>query len=114
MEWISVEDELPPQKWPVIVKNGKMIVYDVRYHYKKWHHWSWKLHQVTHWKYAPGRRPSIPPNEMRAYLKRSEKYRHQMKKRNFKTGQIIGLYSGKYFEPQSGIEFIKEMEDGMD
>jgi hypothetical protein len=97
MEWISVEDELPPQNWKVIVKNGKTIVDNVTYHYKKWHHWSRKLHQVTHWKYAAGRRPSIPPKEMRAYLRRAEKYRHQMKTRNLKTGPIIGLYGKSLF-----------------
>ena len=92
MEGISVEDELPPQNWRVIVKNGKKIVPNVTYHYKKWHHWDRKLHKVTHWKYPEDRRPSIPPKEMRAYLRRAEKYRHQMKTRTLKTGPIIGLY----------------------
>jgi hypothetical protein len=110
-EWISVEDELPPQKWRVIVKNGKTIVDNVTYHYKKWYHCSRNLHQVTHWKFSEDRKPSIPPKDMRNYLRRAEKYRHQMKKKTFRIGPITGLYFGKYFKPQSAIEFVKEMED---
>jgi len=92
MKWISIEDELPPQGYTVMVKNGKTIVYSACYHYKKWHHWNRKLHRVTHWKYFQDRRPSIPPKDMRAYLRRAEKYRHQMKTRTLRTGPIIGLY----------------------
>jgi hypothetical protein len=92
MKWISVEDELPPQKYPVIVKNGKTIVYYVKYHYNKWHHWGRKLHKVTHWKFAQDRRPSIPPKDMRAYLRRAEKYKQQMQPKKFTTRPIVGLY----------------------
>lgn len=114
MEWISVEDELPPQKWPVIVRNGKSIFYYVTYHYKKWHQCNRNLHKVTHWRFFGDRKPSIPPKDMRAYLRKAEKYRHQMKTRTFTTGPIVGLYRNPDFEPQSDISFIKEMENGMD
>ncbi len=59
MEWISINDELPPKKWPVIVKNGRTTVHYVIYHYKKWHHWNRKLHQVTHWKFLENKKPFI-------------------------------------------------------
>lgn len=113
-EWISVENELPPQKWSVIVKNGKLIVHNVRYHYKKWHHWGRKLHRVTHWRYSDHCKPSIPIKDMNAYFRRAQKYRDQMKKREFKTGGIIGLNSAPDLKPQSALAFIKEMENGMD
>ena len=91
MECISVEDQFPPQNWKVIVKNGKTIMDNVTYHYKKWHHWSRKLHKVTHWKFAQDRRPPIPPKDMRAYLRRSEKYKHQMQKKNFVAATVVGF-----------------------
>ncbi len=111
MEWISVEDELPPQNLPVIVKNGKVIVDYVKYRYKKWHHWKRKLHKVTQWKYYC--KPAILPNEMRAFFRRAEKYRDQMQPKKFKTGPIVGLHSAKEPKPQSGKDFIKQMKKGM-
>ena len=111
MDWISVEDELPPQKWQVIVKNGKTIVENVTYRYKKWRHWNRQLHQVTHWKFAADRKPSIPPKEMRAYLRRCEKYRKQMQKKEFVPRPIVGFFFGSEMESQSAESFEKEMED---
>jgi hypothetical protein len=52
MEWISVKDNLPPQNLPVIVKNGKMTIYYVIYHYKKWYFFKRTLRKVTHWKFS--------------------------------------------------------------
>ncbi len=82
-EWISVEDDLPPQGWGVIVKNGKSILPYVKYRYKKWHYWDRILHRVTHWRFSEDNKPSIPPKDLRAYMRRAEKYQHQMQTRNF-------------------------------
>lgn len=83
IEWISVEDELPPQKWGVAVKCGKRIYPWAKYYRKKWWLWQFKLHQVTHWAYNPGYKPSIPPADLRAFARRCEKYKHQMQKKIF-------------------------------
>lgn len=77
-EWIDVNDKLPPQKWTVIVKNGKSVLGDVKYHYKKWHYWNRKLHKVTHWKFSENGKPKIPIKNMRSYLKKAKLYRNQM------------------------------------
>ena len=87
MEWTKIEDGLPPQNWPVIVKNGKSIIYSATYYRKKWHYWERKLHKVTDWKYFPNGEPKIPVKDLRAFFRRAEKYRNQMQKRNFTLKQ---------------------------
>ncbi len=114
MEWISVQDKLPIQKWNVTVKNGKSILNNAKYHYKKWHYWDRKLHQVTHWRYDEQNKPTIPIKEIRAYLRRAEKYRHQMQPRNFKTGPIVGLYLGKSLKSESALDLMKELQKELD
>lgn len=92
--WIKIEDELPIQNWHVRVKNGKKIL-EARYYRKKWYSYHqydvWddgelrpvRLHQVTewekHWTY-----PSVPQKDMRAFFRRAQKYRTQMKSKEMK------------------------------
>lgn len=109
MEWISVEDNLPPQGWEVIVKNGKSILPYVKYRYKKWHHWDKILHRVTHWRFSEDNKPSIPPKDLNAYMRRAEKYRHQMQTRKFKTGPIVGLNSKQIQVSATYLNLINEL-----
>ncbi len=48
MKWISIDNELPIQKFDVYVKNANRI-YLARYFRKKWYTHSQQLHKVTHW-----------------------------------------------------------------
>ena len=113
MTWISIKDELPIQKWIVQVKNGKSIC-SASYYRKKWYCRDRKLHKITHWAKDLVSYPKIPHKDMKKYLKRAEKYRHQMQTKNFKTGPIIGLYSGESLKPGSALDLIRELENGMD
>lgn len=81
-DWISIKDQLPIQKWGVRVKNGKKVV-DAFYYRKKWYWWDRKLHKVTHWEKCPVTYPKIPLKDMRDFLNRAKKYKHQIQKRKF-------------------------------
>lgn len=111
MTWIKIEDELPIQKFRVRVKNGKRELPDACYYRKKWHLWDRKLHKVTEWFKCPITYPKIPPKDLRAYLRRAKKYRHQMQPRNFNMGMIRGLLTGRDLQPQSVLDLIKELEE---
>lgn len=111
--WIKVEDALPIQDYPVKVKNGKVILY-AKYYRKKWYWWDRKLHNVTEWFKCPVTYPKMTPSEWRAFFKRVEKYKHQMEKKNFTHGPIIGLSPLSIPNPQSAESFEEEMKNGMD
>lgn len=95
MAWIKTEDELPIQNFRVRVKNGKQVV-DAKYYRKKWYTHpffdAWyedhpkkrrKLHKVTEWEKCPISYPKISRKEMKGFLDRVEKYRHQIQSRKF-------------------------------
>lgn len=100
MEWISIEDDLPPEKYQVFVRNGKnkCIAYLYR---KKWFS-DWdsevfdekivQLHKVSHWAYHPICGLKIPAKDFEKFHKQAQIYRKQMKTRNFRTAPIIGLW----------------------
>lgn len=111
MDWISIEDELPPQSYDVIALNGKAVVYYAAYYRKKWYSWDKRLHKVTHWKYFEGRKPSIPPKDLKAFFLRAEKYKQQMEKKEFRMGPIKGLYHGGGLTSQSAESFLQEMQN---
>lgn len=90
MEWISVQDELPIQKWQVLVKNGKRIYY-AHYYRKKWYGGVGRLKKVTHWNKNPETYPKISPKDLIGFFNRCKKYRNQMQTKTMRAGPIIGL-----------------------
>ncbi len=85
--WIKIEDELPIQDYAISIRNGKTIVRGV-YYRKKWWSWGRRLHMVTEWYKCPVSYPSIPQKDMRAYLRRAERYRGQIKTKFVRFGPL--------------------------
>lgn len=92
MDWISVENGLPPENYPVYVMNGKNK-YIASYCEKKWIA-NWKrdiwderedkcveLHKVHKWAYEPITGLKIPVKDFEEYMKRAKKFNHQIQKK---------------------------------
>lgn len=113
MTWIKVEEELPIQGWRVRAKNGKRV-FDASYYRKKWYWCDKKLHKVTEWEKCPVTYPKISQKDMRAYLRRAEKYRGQMQPKKFITKPPIGLYSADRFNPEPAECLAEELRNPPD
>lgn len=82
MTWIKCSDEIPIQGISVRVKNGLKFE-TAKYYRGKWRSHGRFLHKVHEWEKCPVTYPKIPAKDYRQFMRKCERYKHQMQPKRF-------------------------------